>query len=138
MRKNSRKKILFRYLAALAYDCLVLTALFFCFTMTCLLINHGQAIPAATRWYQFALLLIAFNYYVFSICKGGQTLGLRAWHLQVLSEGRKPNFFQASCRFFLLLPLIMIALLSLQSPGKLINQWTKTSLCFTERSKDAT
>ena len=117
----------FKCLAALFYDACLLIALFFVFTACCLLAYHGQAIPVGTRWYQLCLILIGLSYYIFSIGKGGQTLGMRAWRLRlVAADEGVPTFQQASRRIVLTLPALIIALISLQNPQRLLSQWTKT------------
>ncbi|HAT5042106.1 TPA: RDD family protein, partial [Legionella pneumophila] len=52
-----------KYLGALIYDLIILFILFFAYTSVLLLFTHGQAIPPATRWYQFSLLSITLVYY---------------------------------------------------------------------------
>jgi len=71
----------FRTIAALMYDLMIITALGFFFAAIAVSVNHGEAIPAATRWFQGVLVLIIFSYFYFSLRKGGQTIGMRAWHL---------------------------------------------------------
>ncbi|WED43187.1 RDD family protein [Legionella cardiaca] len=120
--------MLLKYIAAQIYDGLILLALFFAFTVLCIFINHGLAIPPATRWYQIGLTLLFISYYIISIIYGGQTIGMRAWRLQLCTDKGFPNFQQATTRLFLTVPAIIYGLLCLKNPQTPLYNWTKTRL----------
>lgn len=120
--------MVFRYFAAQLYDSFVLIALFFAFTALCLFATHGDAIPPASHWYQFSLLGIFFSYYLFSIHRGGQTIGMRAWRLQITTDEGMPNYSQLIKRLLLILPALLTSLIVFRSPQQPLYRWTKTKL----------
>ncbi|ASQ44899.1 RDD family protein [Legionella clemsonensis] len=120
--------MLFRYIAAQIYDSFILTALSFGFTAICLLTTHGMAIAPATKWYQYSLLTLFIGYYLTSIRHGGQTIGMRAWRLQLISDNGKLNWWQAAGRLILVLPALAGGLLRFRNPQQLLYRWTKTRL----------
>ena len=76
----------FRLLAML-YDLLPLGALWFATAALVLLVRGGAPVtpnsPAA--FVEFALMLaVGFGYFGLSWRRGGQTLGMRAWHLRLV------------------------------------------------------
>lgn len=75
----------FRYLAAIFYDLVLVIALFFIATAILLPFNQGEAIKS-TFIFPFYLLSISFVFYGWFWTHGGQTLGLRAWKLRVISD----------------------------------------------------
>lgn len=70
-------------LFAMIYDGLILTGLWLTSGFLVVLVTSG----APPTWFtQAVLFLITFGYFIVSWAKGGQTLGLRAWRLQVVEE----------------------------------------------------
>ncbi len=62
--------------------------------------NAGQAFKNYQIFYLFYLLIISFIFYGWFWTHGGQTLGLRAWRLQVLTFDCQPiTWLQAFKRF---------------------------------------
>lgn len=94
---------LFRRLAALFYDALLLISLFMIGSLLALCFTHGTPIPPNNPYYQGFLFLITFAFFVGFWCFGGQTGGMRAWRLQLVTaaHGHTPSFFRASVRFIL-------------------------------------
>lgn len=91
---------LLRRLAAVFYDTCLLLALLFVATALILPFNAGQAYTAQQIVYPLYLLLVSFLFYGWFWTHGGQTLGLRAWKLKVLTIDRKPiSWTQALVRF---------------------------------------
>ncbi|CAA9891957.1 putative RDD family membrane protein YckC [Candidatus Methylobacter favarea] len=89
-----------RRLAAVFYDLLLLIALFFIATALLLPFNAGQAFTASHFFYPLYLLGVSFFFYAWFWTHGGQTLGLRAWKIKVLTLDRKPvSWKQALLRF---------------------------------------
>ncbi|MBX2879853.1 MAG: RDD family protein [Granulosicoccus sp.] len=81
-------KLLLRRIAAFTYDCLLLVAIFFFFTSAALVLNNGQAIE---HWsFKLLLIMIAFLFFDWFWRHGGQTLGMRAWRIQLVSESGAP------------------------------------------------
>jgi uncharacterized RDD family membrane protein YckC len=91
----------FRRLAAQIYDFLLLIALLFIATALLLPFTSGEAITAQQTFiYRIYLTLISFFFYGWFWTHGGQTLGLRAWKIKVLTLDQKPiSWKQALLRF---------------------------------------
>ena len=95
-----------RRLAAILYDLLLLIAVLFVATALLLPLNAGKAFTAQQFFFPLYLLLVSFFFYAWFWTHGGQTLGLRAWKIKVLTLDRKPiSWKQALLRF-------MVAILS--------------------------
>lgn len=91
---------LLRRLAAILYDLLLLIALFFVATALLLPINDGEAFTSRQVFYPVYLLVISFFFYAWFWTHGGQTLGLRAWKIKVLTLDHAPiSWQQALLRF---------------------------------------
>jgi uncharacterized RDD family membrane protein YckC len=83
---------LLRRLAALLYDLLLVAALAMAATFAMLPLAGGEAILDSTqgllaRVYHAVLLLLVFGYFGASWTRSGQTLGMKAWRIELLSEG---------------------------------------------------
>ncbi|MCX7117219.1 MAG: RDD family protein [Legionellales bacterium] len=118
-----------RYIGSLIYDAFVISALFFIATALCLALRQGTTIAPKTLWYQLILLAIFFGYYLLSYQRGGQTIGMRAWRLQVVSTDLKAlSKRQILSRFVLALPAGIYALFRLQNPIQILNRWTKSDI----------
>ncbi|MEZ5507654.1 MAG: RDD family protein [Gammaproteobacteria bacterium] len=108
---------LFKRLASMVYDALIVIALWFLITFIFLAIRGAditESNPHALRTQLFPLLLLGtFAFYAWFWTHGGQTLGMRAWRLQVVDahlDGRPVNLVQCLSRF-------LIALISLSAFG---------------------
>jgi uncharacterized RDD family membrane protein YckC len=80
-----------RRLAALLYDALLLAALLMIFTGGALFFTHGAAVVPETAgaWvyvYRTGLVLLIVGYYLLNWLRSGQTLGMRAWRLRVVTD----------------------------------------------------
>ncbi len=93
--------ILLRRSAAFLYDCLLLLAVFFIVTAVLVVgINEGEAMTHPAYY----LLLYVIGLAFFGVCwrYGGQTLGMKAWHLQLINEaGGRLTFRQCATRYVL-------------------------------------
>jgi uncharacterized RDD family membrane protein YckC len=90
-----------RRLAALLYDALLLAALLMIFTGGALFFTHGAAVVPATAggWvyvYRAGLVLLIAGYYLINWLRSGQTLGMRAWRLRVVTESGQPLPWKAA------------------------------------------
>ena len=93
---------LIRRLAAIFYDSLLLTAVFFFCTLILLPITHGKAITSGNILFELYLILISYFYFAWQWTHGGQTLGMRAWKIRVEEfYSQKVSWKSASLRFFL-------------------------------------
>ncbi|MDD5273512.1 MAG: RDD family protein [Methylovulum sp.] len=89
-----------RRLAAVIYDLFLLIAVFFVATALLLPLNSGVAFSRQQVFYPLYLLTIGFIFYGWFWTHGGQTLGLKAWKIQVLTHEQKPiNWTQAFIRY---------------------------------------
>ncbi len=91
---------LLRRLAALVYDAFLLFALLFAATIPVLVVTGGQAVgpnqPAFTAW----LLGVSYLYLGWCWTRSGQTLGMRAWKMQVRTRhGARLGWGRALARF---------------------------------------
>jgi uncharacterized RDD family membrane protein YckC len=90
----------FRRLAAMGYDSLLLVALWFLATALLLPLNQGQAFSSGQIFYPIFLLGVSFGFYGWFWTHGGQTLGLKAWKIKVLTTEQQPlSWNQAAIRF---------------------------------------
>jgi uncharacterized RDD family membrane protein YckC len=93
-----------RRLAALVYDFLLLAALLMIYTGGALFFTRGAAVVSATAgaWvylYRAGLVLVTGGYYVINWLRSGQTLGMRAWRLRVVTvSGLQPALKAAALR----------------------------------------
>ena len=90
-----------RRLAAQIYDLLLLIAVLFLATALLLPFTAGMAVTDQHGLiYRLYLVVISFLFYGWFWTHGGQTLGLRAWKLTVLTQDKKTlNWTQALVRF---------------------------------------
>jgi uncharacterized RDD family membrane protein YckC len=91
----------FRRFAAMVYDSFLLVALLFLATALLLPFNGGHAFGSQQIFYPLYLLVVSFGFYGWFWTHGGQTLGLKAWKIKVLTFEQQPvNWQQALVRFF--------------------------------------
>ena len=90
-----------RRLAALAYDALLLLALLFVATIPWALAAHGELLaPLARALYQGYLVAVSGVFFGWFWTHGGQTLGMRAWRVRVVSDdGHELTARMAAIRF---------------------------------------
>jgi uncharacterized RDD family membrane protein YckC len=64
----------------------------------------GDAISPNTIWFNLLLFVISAGYFIVSWMRGGQTLGMRAWNLTLVSNNEKKlTWLRAALRFILML-----------------------------------
>jgi len=91
---------LFRRLAVVVYDALVLLAVLFLATALALPVTHGLAIEPENPVFQAYLLAVAFLYLGWFWTRAGQTVAMRAWRLRVVNlDGGGIDWRQAGLRF---------------------------------------
>ena len=113
---------LIKQLAAMIYDSLLLFALLFFATAVALVFNRGEAIEP-NPWFSSYLLLTVFTFYAWFWRKSGQTLGMRAWKIRIVSEsGGNPGWGRSYLR--LCCALLSIACLGLGYWWRLFKPWT--------------
>lgn len=94
-------------LTALVYDSLVLTAVALAYGALFLAVKHAifdvelaqnERATIGTPGF-VGLVLVLQGFYWFFWCRGGQTLGMKAWRLQLIQEnGAAPTILQAMVR----------------------------------------
>jgi uncharacterized RDD family membrane protein YckC len=95
---------LVRRLVAMFYDTLLLLSLLLVATALVLLITQGT-LHYHNPFYRSFLFFICFFFYAWFWTHGGQTLGMRAWHLRVQRlDGRPITLWQALLRFLVAIP----------------------------------
>jgi uncharacterized RDD family membrane protein YckC len=89
-----------RRLAALGYDLLLVAALVVCFTLVVLTIRRGTAVPPGSWWFPLCLLGVAMAFFCGFWVHGGQTVGMRAWRIRVVrDDGGTLDWPCAAARF---------------------------------------
>ncbi len=95
---------LWRRLAALGYDSLLLVGIWFLATALILPLTSGQAVPARQPAFQLYLFWVTFGFFAYFWLHGGQTLGMQAWRIRLVAEtGRPVTLWQALLRFIVAL-----------------------------------
>lgn len=96
---------LFRRLAALFYDSLLLLAVLFIATALVLVFSGGEATRPNNPLYSMYLLFISFFFYAWFWMHGGQTLGMRSWRLQLRGiKGKPVTWWHLLLRFMVAIP----------------------------------
>jgi len=90
-----------RRLAALFYDLILLTAIWWCLGLLAVALAGGEEVrPPYNRLLTLALAASTYLYFVVSWMNGGQTVGMKSWRLIVRrADGGPLGYGQASLRF---------------------------------------
>lgn len=106
---------LWRRLTALVYDLLAVVAIVMVVGLLCQLATGGKVVATGAHaaiawWYQPLQGLVVGAYFVVSWLRGGQTLGMRPWHVRVVgADGGKVTPGQALRRVVVAaLPLLLL------------------------------
>lgn len=100
---------LFKRLAALIYDSLLLLAVLFISTAVLLPFTQGEAIGSGNPLMSTYLLFLSFFFYGWFWTHGGQTLGMRAWRLQIRNLREGPvTWLQALLRYLVAIPSALL------------------------------
>ena len=91
---------LFRMLAVMFYDFLILLSILFLAALIAVIINSGEAISQGNLFFIAYLFAISLLFYGWFWTHGGQTVGMRAWKVYLLSENQAIiSWRQATIRF---------------------------------------
>jgi uncharacterized RDD family membrane protein YckC len=108
---------LWRRLIALVYDLVAVLAIVMVVGLICQLATGGQLISTDSQvhiawWYQPLQAVVVAAYFVVSWLRGGQTLGMRSWRIQVTDgTGASLSMRQALIRLLVAaLPLLLLSL----------------------------
>ncbi|MCB2427931.1 RDD family protein [Methylophaga pinxianii] len=103
MTKNlslNRKPSLFRLLGVMLYDTMLLVSVLLVASAVAVAFNGGEAIGANNPFFFLYLVGVAFIFYGWFWTHGGQTLGMRAWQVYLISGDHIGiNWQQAFLRF---------------------------------------
>jgi uncharacterized RDD family membrane protein YckC len=105
-----------RRLAALFYDTLLVVALAFAATFAMLPLTRGEAILSSSQGlvadaYHAVLLFVVFGYFGWCWTRNGQTLGMKAWRIELRSStGGRLGWPGAIGRFLLSVGMAFLAL----------------------------
>ena len=87
-----------RRLAAMFYDALLVVAIWMITLLAMVVANSGEAVLGAPV--QTLLFLEAFTFFAYFWTRAGQTAGMRAWRLRLVSTGGgRVSLHQATLRF---------------------------------------
>jgi len=95
---SSLPSFVLRRLVAFLYDSFLLIALFFVVTSIAIAFNDGQAFENSA--FLVVLYAVSFMFFSWFWRNGGQTLGMQAWKIKVISEtGASLTYKQCLIRF---------------------------------------
>jgi uncharacterized RDD family membrane protein YckC len=121
---------LFRRLAAILYDALLVGALLFLATIPFIAMRAGEPVEIGDNAiYRIVLASVVYAFFVGFWTRAGRTLGMQSWGLQLqTADDSKPTLAAASVRFF-------AALLSWAPAGLgfLWQLWDKDQLTWHDR-----
>ncbi len=109
---------LWRRLIALIYDLLIVLALVMVVGLMCQLATGGELIHTGARtqipwWYQPLQGVVIATYFISSWLRGGQTVGMRPWHIRVTNAaGGAPTPRQAVIRLLVAAAPMLLLLLT--------------------------
>ncbi len=116
---------LFRRLAAIFYDSLIALAIMMFATALLLPFTGGRAIPPGTLAYDIYLIVVVYLYFAYCWRMGGQTIGMKAWKIRLVSDHRL-TWSQTFVRFFG--AIASIACLGLGLYFRWHDKWSNTQL----------
>ncbi len=98
---------LFRRLAAGVYDIFLIFALLLLATSIALFLNHGQSFKQHNVLFSLYLISSIGFFYCWFWTRGGQTLGMQAWKIKVVSHDLQPlTWLLAIKRFIFAVPSV--------------------------------
>ena len=106
---SSRACSLPRRLAALSYDGLILVAIWIIGSGLAVLPGNA-AIEPGSLWFQVYLLILSWAYFASGWLLGGQTVGMRAWQIHLVSKHGKFSWLDSIIR-------VLVGLFSLAAFG---------------------
>jgi len=117
---SSLPSFVLRRLMAILYDSLLLIAVFFVVTSIAIVFNNGHAVQ--NHAFKLLLYVVGFTFFSWFWRHGGQTLGMQAWRIKVVSDSNeKLTYKQCAIRFlcgtFLFGITLIVALFSTSGRG---------------------
>lgn len=84
-------------MAAACYDLLLLAGLLMATSYAVIISRGGDPVPAGHVLYRTFLLAQIAGFFIFFWWRGGQTLGMRAWHIRVETSDGRPLTVALAC-----------------------------------------
>lgn len=93
---------LFRRIAAMIYDLLLITALLFLATLPFIAVRGGEPVEIDENMlYRVVLFVVIYGFFAGFWVRSGRTLGMQSWRLQLETvDGGKVTIGSATLRFF--------------------------------------
>ena len=73
-------------MAAAAYDLLILVGILMATSFAVIVLRGGKSVPPGDPWYRAFLTAQCAGYFIGFWWRGGQTPGMRAWRIRVISN----------------------------------------------------
>ena len=120
---------LWRRLLALVYDVLIVVAIVMVVGLLCQLATGGKLITTGAKtvvpiWYQALQGVVVAAYFISSWRRGGQTVGMRPWHIRVTRDDGGPVTWQQAFIRLLVAGAPMVLLLLAPTFGLRTTLWT--------------
>jgi uncharacterized RDD family membrane protein YckC len=98
--QNHCRPNVFRHLGVMVYDSLLLLSVLLAATVIAVMFNAGEAIDNNDPFFMLYLLTVSGLFYGWFWTHGGQTLGMRAWKVQLQGQQQQTvTWTQAIIRF---------------------------------------
>ncbi len=98
----------YKRLAAMFYDGILILAILLIGTGFALIFTKGKPIFPGNIYYQIFLITLIALFFIGFWCHGGQTIGMKAWKLHLLTQDERPlSYPQALLRFILAIPSLL-------------------------------
>jgi len=98
---NHQRPSLFRHIAIMAYDLLLTLSVLLLAGFVAVAFNRGEAISSANPFFMLYIIGVWFFFYGWFLTRGGQTLGMRAWKVYLVSNDQyNVTWLQVAIRFF--------------------------------------
>jgi uncharacterized RDD family membrane protein YckC len=98
--QNHCRPSVLRYLAVMLYDTVLLLSVLLLASLIAVAFNSGEAIDNNNPFFMFYLISISGLFYGWFWTHGGQTLGMRAWKIQIIDQQQNIiSWKQAIIRF---------------------------------------
>lgn len=99
---NCSRPSLFRMLAVMFYDTLILLSILMLASFIAVVVNDNEAIEQGNLFFIAYLFTVSCLFYSWFWTHGGQTIGMRAWKVYLRSDQQAHiSWRQASLRFFI-------------------------------------
>jgi uncharacterized RDD family membrane protein YckC len=91
-----------RCIAAALYDSFLLLGILFIATGIAVAVNDGEAVTTGGIWFKAYLLAAGFPYFGWCWTRGGQTLGMKSWHIKLQRvDGQAVQLRDAALRYLM-------------------------------------